>query len=133
MTRNARRRPEVSQFDKPRNRKHGRPRDALKNHSRMMAFLKDKRQTEEQVATFAKKATQQNEFHCSRRDPCQEFRRDPYQKVMGMAPPASRREVVIRRHAGVGLTRSNPTNAASLSGPWHNQTAPSQPRYRADR
>ena len=38
----------------------------LKNHSRMDALLQDKRQTEEQVAAFAKKAVQQNEFHRSR-------------------------------------------------------------------
>jgi hypothetical protein len=42
-----------------------------------MALPKDKRQTEEQVAAFAKKAVQQNEFHRSRRDPDQKFRRDP--------------------------------------------------------
>ena len=34
-----------------------------------MALPKDKRDTEEQVVTFAKKAIQQNEFHRSRRDP----------------------------------------------------------------
>jgi hypothetical protein len=33
-----------------------------------MALPKEKRQTEEQVAAFAKKAVQQNEFHRSRRD-----------------------------------------------------------------
>jgi hypothetical protein len=48
-----------------------------------MALPKEKRQTEEQVAAFAKKAVQQNEFHRSRRDPSQKFRRDPYQKLMG--------------------------------------------------
>jgi len=52
-----------------------------------MALPKDKRQTEEHVAAFAKKAAQQNEFHRSRRDPYQEFRRDPYQKVMGWLLP----------------------------------------------
>jgi hypothetical protein len=52
-----------------------------------MALPKDKRQTEEQVAAFAKNATQQNEFHRSRRDPDQRFRRDPYQKVMGWLLP----------------------------------------------
>ena len=52
-----------------------------------MALPKDKRQTEEQVAAFAKKAAQQNEFHRSRRDPSQKFRRDPYQKLMGWLLP----------------------------------------------
>ena len=44
-----------------------------------MALPKEKRQTEEQVAAFAKKATQQNVFHRSRRD--------PHQKVMGWLLP----------------------------------------------
>jgi hypothetical protein len=48
-----------------------------------MALPKDKRDTEEQVVTFAKKAIQQNEFHRSRRDPDHQFRRDPYQKITG--------------------------------------------------
>ena len=39
-----------------------------------MALPKEKRQTEEQVAAFAKKAVQQNQFHRSRRDPSQKFR-----------------------------------------------------------
>jgi hypothetical protein len=52
-----------------------------------MALPKEKRQTEEQVAAFAKKAAQQNEFHRSRRDPSQKFRRDPYQKLMGWLLP----------------------------------------------
>jgi hypothetical protein len=47
----------------------------------------EKRQTEDQVAAFAKKAAQQNEFHRSRRDPSQKFRRDPYQKLMGWLLP----------------------------------------------
>ena len=34
-----------------------------------MGLAKDKRHTEEQVVAFAKKATQQNKFHRSRRDP----------------------------------------------------------------
>jgi hypothetical protein len=38
-----------------------------------MALPKEKRQTEEQVAAFAKKAAQQNEFHRSRRDPSKSF------------------------------------------------------------
>ncbi len=54
-----------------------------------MVLPNDKRQTEEQIATFAKKAVQQNEFHHSRRDPHQAFRRDPYQKVMGWLLPRS--------------------------------------------
>ena len=52
-----------------------------------MALPKDKRDTEEQVVTFAKKAIQQNEFHRSRRDPDHQFRRDPYQKIMGWLLP----------------------------------------------
>ncbi len=40
---------------------------------------KDKRQTEEQIAAFAKKAVQENEFERSRRD--------PYQKVVGWLLP----------------------------------------------
>jgi hypothetical protein len=52
-----------------------------------MTLPKDKRQTEEQVVGFAEKATQQNEFHRSRRDPDHKFRRDPYQKVMGWLLP----------------------------------------------
>jgi hypothetical protein len=65
-----------------------------------MALPKDKRDTEEQVVTFAKKAIQQNEFHRSRRDPDHQFRRDPYQKDYGMAL-ASRWEVVIGRSAKI--------------------------------
>lgn len=56
-----------------------------------MALPKDRRQTEEQVVTFAKKATQQNEFHHSRRDPVHRFRRQPYQKVMGWLLPRAGR------------------------------------------
>lgn len=52
-----------------------------------MALPKDKRQTEEQAAVFAKKAAQQNEFHRSRRDPKHQFRRDSYQKVLGWLVP----------------------------------------------
>jgi hypothetical protein len=52
-----------------------------------MALPKEKRQTEEQVVAFVKKAAQQNEFHRSRRDPSQQFRRDPYQKLMGWLLP----------------------------------------------
>ena len=44
-----------------------------------MALPKDQRQTEEQVAAFAKTAAQQNEFHRSRRD--------PYQKLVGWLLP----------------------------------------------
>ena len=50
-----------------------------------MALPKDKRQTEEQVAAFAKKAVQQNEFHRSRRDQDQKFRRDSFREGHGMA------------------------------------------------
>jgi hypothetical protein len=52
-----------------------------------MSLPKDKRQTEEQVVAFAKKATQENKFHHSRRDPPQKFRRDPFEKVMGWLLP----------------------------------------------
>ena len=52
-----------------------------------MALPKDKRHTEEQVVAFAKMATQQNEFHRSRRDPDQKSSRDPYQRVMGRLLP----------------------------------------------
>lgn len=52
-----------------------------------MALPKDKRETEEQVTAFAKKAAQQNGFHRSRRDPSRKFRRDPYRKVMGWLLP----------------------------------------------
>jgi len=52
-----------------------------------MTLPKDKRQTEEQVAAFAKKAALQNEFHRSRRDPNQKFRRDPFEKVSGWLLP----------------------------------------------
>jgi len=36
-----------------------------------IALPKDKRQTKEQAAAFAKKAAEQNEFPRSRRNPCQ--------------------------------------------------------------
>ena len=63
-----------------------------------MALPKDKRQTEEQVAAFAKKAVQQNEFHRSRRDPDQKFRRDPFEKVMGwLLPRAASRDRAEQR------------------------------------
>ncbi len=52
-----------------------------------MALPNAKRLTAEQVAAFAKKAAQQNEFHRSRRNPNQIFRRDPYQKLMGWLLP----------------------------------------------
>ena len=44
-----------------------------------MSLPKDKRQTEQQVADFAKRAAQENEF--------QHSRRDPYQKFMGWLLP----------------------------------------------
>ena len=56
-----------------------------------MALPKERRQTEEQAVAFAKKATQQNEFHHSRRDPEHRFRREPYQKVMGWLLPRAGR------------------------------------------
>jgi hypothetical protein len=52
-----------------------------------MVLPKEKRQTEEQVAAFAKKATKQNEFHQVRRDPNRKFRRDPYREIMGWLLP----------------------------------------------
>jgi hypothetical protein len=52
-----------------------------------MTLPKDKRQTEEQAVVFAKRATQQNEFHRSRRDPNPQFRRDSYEKVLGWLVP----------------------------------------------
>ena len=52
-----------------------------------MALPKYKRQSEEQAVAFAKKATQQNEFHRSRRDPNHRFRRDSYQKILGWLLP----------------------------------------------
>jgi hypothetical protein len=44
-----------------------------------MSLPKDKRQTAEQAAEFAKKAVEQNELQASRRD--------PYQRVMGWLLP----------------------------------------------
>jgi hypothetical protein len=56
-----------------------------------MALPIDKRRTEEQVVTFAGKATQENKFEHSRRDPNQKFRRDPFEKVMDwLSPRASK-------------------------------------------
>ena len=46
-----------------------------------IALPKDKRQTEEQVAAFAKKAAEQNELPRSQRD--------PYQTIMGWLLPRS--------------------------------------------
>jgi len=48
-----------------------------------MALPKDKRQTEKQVAAFAEKMAQENEF--------QHSRRDPYQKVMAWLLPRAGR------------------------------------------
>jgi hypothetical protein len=59
-----------------------------------MALPKDKRRTEEQVAAFAKKAAQQNEFHRSRRDPYQKISARSVPEINGMAF-ASRWQVVI--------------------------------------
>ena len=53
-----------------------------------MALPKEKRQTEEQVATFAKKAAQQNEFHRTRRD--------PYEKLMGWLLPRAGKSLIRR-------------------------------------
>jgi hypothetical protein len=65
-----------------------------------MALPKDKRQTEEQVVGFAKKAVEQNEFHRSRRDPDHKFRRDPYQKVMGWLMPRASKDRAAQRRLG---------------------------------
>jgi hypothetical protein len=56
-----------------------------------MALPKDKRQMPVQAAAFAKKAVQQNEFHRSRRDPDQKFRRNPFEEVMGWLLPRAGR------------------------------------------
>jgi hypothetical protein len=62
-----------------------------------MALPKDKRETAEQAAAFAKKAVQQNEFHRSRRDPDQKFRRDPFETVMGwLLPRAGKSRAVLK-------------------------------------
>jgi RNase P protein component len=52
-----------------------------------MALSADKRKTEEQAVVFAKKASEQNQFHRSRRDPEHQFRRNSYQKVLGWLEP----------------------------------------------
>jgi hypothetical protein len=65
-----------------------------------MALPKDKRHTEEQVVTFAKKAIQKNEFHRSRRDPRPSISARPVPEDYGMAL-ASRWEVVIGRSAKI--------------------------------
>ena len=48
-----------------------------------MSLPKDKRQTAEQAAEFAKKAVEQNELQASRRD--------PYQRVIGWLLPRTGR------------------------------------------
>jgi hypothetical protein len=52
-----------------------------------MALPKDKRQTEEQVVAFAKKATQENEFDHSGLDPHRKFGRDSFERVVGWLLP----------------------------------------------
>jgi RNase P protein component len=52
-----------------------------------MTLSADKRKTEEQAVVFAKKASQQNQFPRSRRDPEHLFRRTSYQKVLGWLAP----------------------------------------------
>jgi hypothetical protein len=47
------------------------------------SLSKDKRQTEEQAAEFAKKAIEQNELQANRRD--------PYERVMGRLLPRTGR------------------------------------------
>jgi hypothetical protein len=51
------------------------------------ALPKEKRQTEEQVAAFAKRRPSKTNSIAVRRDPSQKFRRDPYQKLMGWLLP----------------------------------------------
>jgi hypothetical protein len=75
-----------------------------------MALPKDKRQTAEQAAAFATKAVEQNEFHRSRRDPDQKFRRDPFEKVMGMAV-AARRQVASSPQGWMTLNRERITHS----------------------
>ena len=58
-----------------------------------MALPKDKRQTEEQAAAFAKTAVQKNEFHRSRREVAKNSARS-VPKINGMAF-ASRWQIVI--------------------------------------
>jgi hypothetical protein len=48
-----------------------------------MSLPKDKRQSTEQAAEFAKKTVEQNEFQASRRD--------PYERVMGWLLPRTGR------------------------------------------
>jgi hypothetical protein len=55
---------------------HGKRRKII---CRWTTLPKDKRQTAEQAAEFAKKAIEQNELQRSRRDPCQ--------RVMGLLLP----------------------------------------------
>jgi len=63
-----------------------------------MALPKDKRQGEEQVVAFAKKAAQQNRFHSSRRDPDHKFRSDPFEKVMdGFCLALASRDRAVQR------------------------------------
>jgi hypothetical protein len=52
-----------------------------------MALSADKRKTEEQAVAFAEKASQQNQFPRSRRDPEQQFRRSSYEKILGWLVP----------------------------------------------
>lgn len=56
-----------------------------------MALPKEKRRTEVQADAFAKKATQQNEFHQSRRDPKHQFRHDSHHQVLGWLVPRAGR------------------------------------------
>jgi hypothetical protein len=56
-----------------------------------MGLAADKRRTEEQAVAFAEKATQQNQFHRSRRDPKHQFRRSSYQKILGWLVPRAGR------------------------------------------
>lgn len=52
-----------------------------------MALSADKRRTKEQAVAYAQKASQQSEFHQSRRDPDHQFRRSSYEKVLGWLVP----------------------------------------------
>ena len=68
-----------------------------------MALPKDKRHTEEQVVAFAKKATQQNQFHRSRRLSGTQIsaRSVPESHGMGLT---SRWQVVMSDTAAFGTT-----------------------------
>jgi hypothetical protein len=73
---------------KPNGNHYGRPRDPPKNHSRMDALLQDKRQTEEQVAAFAKKAGTAKRVPSQSARPGSEISARPFREGHGMAVAA---------------------------------------------